>query len=92
MTRIRGIEQVNEGSSVQHLHELENKLKDELSEVLKQEEVLWFQWDRTEWINNDDRNTKYYHQIAKASIAITYLFSWSLNKGYGLWGISTKMK
>ncbi|KAK8637037.1 hypothetical protein V6N13_064467 [Hibiscus sabdariffa] len=48
MARIRGIERVNEGSSMQQLHELENKLKSELNETLKQEEVLWFQRARTE--------------------------------------------
>ncbi|KAL4332004.1 hypothetical protein GQ457_07G003470 [Hibiscus cannabinus] len=59
MARIRGIEWVNEASSVYHLQELENKLKRELNEVLKQEEILWFQRAHTEWINDGDRNTNY---------------------------------
>ncbi|KAK8612650.1 hypothetical protein V6N13_092761 [Hibiscus sabdariffa] len=35
MARIQGIERVIEGSPVQHLQKLENKLKNELSETLK---------------------------------------------------------
>ncbi|KAK8635841.1 hypothetical protein V6N13_004556 [Hibiscus sabdariffa] len=40
IARIRGIEHVNESSSVPYLQELENSLKDELNEVLWQEDVL----------------------------------------------------
>ncbi|KAL4273563.1 hypothetical protein GQ457_13G021250 [Hibiscus cannabinus] len=40
LARIRGLEKVNETSVVPHLIELEAKLRDELSETLRQEEVL----------------------------------------------------
>ncbi|KAL4384684.1 hypothetical protein GQ457_15G002820 [Hibiscus cannabinus] len=66
MARINGIERVNEDSSVPHFQDLEQQLKSELSDVLKQEEMLWFQHARTEWINDGDRNTKFYHRAAKA--------------------------
>jgi hypothetical protein len=29
--------------------------------VLKQEEAMWFQKSRTQWIKDGDRNTQYYH-------------------------------
>ncbi|KAK8657846.1 hypothetical protein V6N13_036065 [Hibiscus sabdariffa] len=66
MARINGIERVNEDSSVPQFQDLEQELKSELSDVLKQEELLWFQRARTEWINDGDRNTKFYHRAAKA--------------------------
>ncbi|KAK8627946.1 hypothetical protein V6N13_063661 [Hibiscus sabdariffa] len=61
-----GLEKVNERSLVPLLTELEAKLKDELSKTLGQEEVLWFQRARTDWIKDGDRNTKYCHRISKA--------------------------
>ncbi|KAL4323405.1 hypothetical protein GQ457_11G021940 [Hibiscus cannabinus] len=66
LARIRGFEKVNETSVVPHLIELEAKLKDELSETLRKEEVLWFQKAQTNWIKDVDRNTKYYHRITKS--------------------------
>ncbi|KAL4323711.1 hypothetical protein GQ457_11G030340 [Hibiscus cannabinus] len=65
LARIRGLERVNENLVVPYLSDLEAKLKDYLSETLRQEEMLWFQRARTEWIRDGDRNTKYYHRITK---------------------------
>ncbi|KAK8507655.1 hypothetical protein V6N12_066990 [Hibiscus sabdariffa] len=48
------------------LQNLEISLKQELAEVLKQEESLWFQRSRTEWILDGDRNTKHYHRVTKS--------------------------
>lgn len=39
---------------------LDSKLKKELDETPKQEEMLWFQKSREEWIKSE-LNTKYYH-------------------------------
>ncbi|KAK8683493.1 hypothetical protein V6N13_039552 [Hibiscus sabdariffa] len=65
LARIRGLERVNENSVVPFLSDLEAKLRDDLSETLRQEEMLWFQRARTEWIRDGDRNTKYYHRVTK---------------------------
>ncbi|KAK9016322.1 hypothetical protein V6N11_078824 [Hibiscus sabdariffa] len=65
MARIRGIERINEAFPVPYFQELEDKLKGELTKVLRQEESLWFQRSRREWIKGGDRNTKYYHRVAK---------------------------
>ncbi|KAK2427531.1 hypothetical protein QL285_026105 [Trifolium repens] len=43
------------------LKRLEQKLQKELDEVLKHEEVMWFQRSRTKWLVDGDRNTSYYH-------------------------------
>ncbi|KAL4366343.1 hypothetical protein GQ457_05G016040 [Hibiscus cannabinus] len=64
--RIRGLEKVNETAANPHLIELEAKLRDELSDTLRQEQALWYQRARTEWIKDGDRNTKYYHRVTKA--------------------------
>ncbi|GAU46050.1 hypothetical protein TSUD_191210 [Trifolium subterraneum] len=36
-------------------------LQQELTLVLKQEEAVWFQKSRSQWIKDGDRNTRYYH-------------------------------
>jgi hypothetical protein len=43
------------------LKRLEQKLQNVLDEVLKHEEVMWFQRSRTKWLVDGDRNTRYYH-------------------------------
>jgi len=58
------------------LAKLEKKLSDEYQEILYQEELLWFQRSREEWIISGDRNTAYYHAattIRKARNKITSL-------------------
>jgi len=40
---------------------LEKDLQEQLEITLYQEECLWFQKSRSQWIADGDRNTKYYH-------------------------------
>jgi hypothetical protein len=40
---------------------LEQQLQRELDLVLQQEEAMWFQKSRSQWIKDGDRNTRYYH-------------------------------
>ncbi|XVF40634.1 hypothetical protein PTKIN_Ptkin01aG0129700 [Pterospermum kingtungense] len=40
---------------------LEKKIRRELDDVLRQEELFWFQKSREEWFHSRDLNTKFYH-------------------------------
>lgn len=59
--RIRGIQRVNQQRFNKSLEALELKLQQELREILDREEILWFQKARTQWMQDGDRNTAYYH-------------------------------
>ncbi|KAL2902361.1 hypothetical protein RDABS01_027443 [Bienertia sinuspersici] len=43
------------------LVKLESKLRRELDDILYQEELLWYQKSRVEWIRDGDRNTSFFH-------------------------------
>ncbi|KAL4367400.1 hypothetical protein GQ457_05G030190 [Hibiscus cannabinus] len=57
MARLRGLEKGMESNYQPSLLRLELKLKRELDEVLEQEESLWYQKSRSDWIEMGDRNT-----------------------------------
>ncbi|KAF7813509.1 ribonuclease H [Senna tora] len=59
MARIDGIQRVRRRNPF--LDRLEVELQQQLREVLAQEELLWFQKSRGQWLAEGDRNTRYYH-------------------------------
>ncbi|KAL4301928.1 hypothetical protein GQ457_10G020040 [Hibiscus cannabinus] len=61
LARLRGIEHVLQTSDSPFLSNLEVYLKNELNLGLKQEEDMWRQKSRMQWIKDGDRNTSYYH-------------------------------
>ncbi|XP_019175452.1 PREDICTED: uncharacterized protein LOC109170754 [Ipomoea nil] len=65
------------------LRKLERNLQTQLEETLYQEELMWYQRSREEWIKSGDRNTKFYHAAAtvrKSRIKIS-----GLNDDNGMW-------
>ncbi|KAF7831289.1 ribonuclease H [Senna tora] len=64
INRLSGIQVAKNKKCSPFLDKLERKLSQELEEVLNQEEVVWFQKARCQWIKDSDRNTKYYHAKA----------------------------
>lgn len=40
---------------------LELRLHDELNNILKKEELMWFQRSMAKWLVDGNTNTKYYH-------------------------------
>ncbi|XP_019167697.1 PREDICTED: uncharacterized protein LOC109163410 [Ipomoea nil] len=60
--RIKGVQESVFYNTSRGLQVLERKLVTELNEVLKQEELLWFQKSRRMWIQDGDRNTAFYHK------------------------------
>ncbi|KAF7822209.1 ribonuclease H [Senna tora] len=61
LNRINGIQVAIDKKLNPFLEDLGRKLAKELEMVLNQEEALWFQKARCQWIRDGDRNTRYYH-------------------------------
>ncbi|XP_019199146.1 PREDICTED: uncharacterized protein LOC109192895 [Ipomoea nil] len=61
---LANVQQVAAGLSTWNREVFGNKLRLELEEILYQEELLWFQQSREDWITSGDRNTAYYHAAA----------------------------
>lgn len=65
VARLKGIQKAMAVSWHNGLMKLNKKLGAELEEVLNQEELLWYQRSRENWIHTGDRNTKFYHISTK---------------------------
>ncbi|KAF7801766.1 ribonuclease H [Senna tora] len=62
--RLHGIQMSLDKQFNPHLVDLGKYLSAELETILSQEEALWFQKARCQWIRDGDRNTRYYHTKA----------------------------
>ncbi|XP_043809034.1 uncharacterized protein LOC110606238 [Manihot esculenta] len=64
LRRLGGVQRDLAESRSRSLVKLEFKLKRRLEEILRQEEMYWFQKSKEEWIANGERNTHFYHLAA----------------------------
>lgn len=72
----RGIQKHIANNPTHSLLKFEKKLEKELDKVLYQEEVLWFQKSREEWIILGDQNMSYYNastMVHKSLNSVTFL-------------------
>ncbi|XVF08056.1 hypothetical protein REPUB_Repub06bG0192700 [Reevesia pubescens] len=61
LARIEGAQKAMESQPNSFLFQLENELVADYNQVLLQEEMLWYQKSRSNWVQLGDRNTKYFH-------------------------------
>ncbi|XP_061365839.1 uncharacterized protein LOC133309117 [Gastrolobium bilobum] len=61
IARLEGIQRQLSLNNNYQLEKLEAKFRKELSDILDQEEHIWYQKSRGEWIKGGDRNTGFYH-------------------------------
>ncbi|CAL1406444.1 unnamed protein product [Linum trigynum] len=64
LARLKGLETRLAISFEQGLEKLHSKLEADLDKVLEEEEILWFQRARDQWVKFGERNTAYFHQQA----------------------------
>ncbi|GAU34270.1 hypothetical protein TSUD_321160 [Trifolium subterraneum] len=62
LARIGGVQHsLQRGLNRGGMRRLEKRLQDELSSIIRKEELMWYQRSRAKWLKDGDRNTKYYH-------------------------------
>lgn len=59
--RLTGIQRCLDNVDSAYLMNLEMNLQQEYNNVLKEEEILWYQKSREKWVKLGDRNTSFFH-------------------------------
>ncbi|RYQ81303.1 hypothetical protein Ahy_Scaffold1g107268 [Arachis hypogaea] len=83
LNRLAGIQKAPTYGRNPHLEKLERDLSRELDQILNQEELLWLQKSRQQWIVDGDRNMKFYH--TKTAIRRRKNRILKLRRGDGSW-------
>ena len=63
LAHIAGIQKCIANHHNNRLLNLDTKPRKYPNDILAQEEILWYQKSKEDWIRSDDRNTKYYHAL-----------------------------
>lgn len=79
--RLRGIQRRLEMYSSQKLVDLEKELRAKLEDVLDNEELLWKQNSRIDWLLLRDRNTSYFYHSASKMRSQNLIKSLKLSNG-----------
>ncbi|KAK8582503.1 hypothetical protein V6N13_069280 [Hibiscus sabdariffa] len=81
MARLRGCQRSLGSKFNPFLSQLEKSLLSELEKILDQEELLWKQKSRSDWISFGDRNTAYFHKRATINKRINRISKLQLANG-----------
>ena len=61
LDRLGGVQRALTGRDNPFLNRLEETLSAEYQQILRQEEIFWYQMSRCQWLSFGDRNTAYFH-------------------------------
>ena len=59
---------------------LKHVLNDRLTELLREEELKWYQRAKVKHLLEGDANTKYFHLLANGRHRKTRIFSWMMGR------------